>query len=118
MTAISSTGDLQLRGDEAKLRKIMDCTTYYLYRGSIGVRMNNASQEELLRVVMKCLKAEISDVYRQDALISITGFSPTTTIDSVKVAGKNCNVQGVIRSNPKENTSEIYLGFPLLLNDY
>ncbi|MDD3363941.1 MAG: YwmB family TATA-box binding protein [Syntrophomonas sp.] len=120
MTTISSTGDLQLRRDEEKLRKLLDCKSYYLYKGSIDTRLDNAGQEELLRVVMKCLKAEVNDVYQQNQLISMTGFSPAleNKISQVKVAGKNCNAQGAIRCNPKENTSEIYLGFPLLLNDY
>jgi len=120
MTAISSTGDLQLRKDEEKLRKVLDCKSYYLYKGSIDTRLDNAGREELLSVAMKCLKAGANDVYRQDSLISMTGFSPTlkTKISPVEVAGKNCNVQGAIRNSQNGKSSEIYLGFPLLLNDY
>lgn len=120
MTAISLTGDIKLRNDEKKIKELLDCNSYYSYKGSIDARFDNLGQEELLRVVMKCLKAEVNDVYQQNQLISMTGFSPAlkSKIPPLKVAGKNCNVQGVIRSNPKENRSEIYLGFPLLLNDY
>ena len=120
MTAISSTGDLQIRRDEEKLRKMLDCKSYYLYKGSIDTRLDNAGREELLRVAMRSQKAGINDVYLQDALVSMTGFSPAleTKIAPVKVAGKNCNIQAAIRSNPKENRNEIYLGVPLLLNDY
>ncbi len=120
MTGISSIGDLQLRKDEEKLKKMLNCTSYYLYKGSIDTRLDNAGREELLRVVMKCLKAAVNDVYQQqNALTSMTGLRTTQTkIVPVKVAGKNCNVQAAIRYNPKENRSEIYLGFPLLLNDY
>jgi hypothetical protein len=120
MTSISSTGDLQLRRDEKKLKKIMDCKSYYLYTGSIEARLDNKGREELLKVVLKCLKAEVNDTYQQDALISMTGFSSTlqTIITPIKVADNKCNVQGVIRSIHKEDRSEIYLGFPLLLNNY
>jgi hypothetical protein len=117
MTSISSTGDLELRRDEKKLKKMLDCKSYYLYRGSIEARLDNKGREELLKVALKCLKAEVNDIYQQDELISMTGYIPTFQTP-VKVADKNFNVQGVIRSMHKQNRSEIYLGFPLLLNDY
>jgi len=121
VTATSPKDDLQLRKDEKKLKALLKCKSYYLYKGSIDARPDIQGQQDLLKIVMKCLHAETNEVFNDLKMVSMTGFSPTlenNEIIPVKVAGKNCNVQAAIRTNDKENKSEIYIGFPLLLNDY
>ncbi|MDD4802929.1 MAG: YwmB family TATA-box binding protein [Syntrophomonas sp.] len=120
MTAISSAGDQNLRTTEEKLKEILACKSYYQYKGSINTYVDNDSKEELLRVVMKCLQAKTKDVYNLGESVSMTGFSAAfkQKNEPIMAGGTLCNVQGAIRGNPKDNSSEIYLGFPLLLNDY
>jgi len=120
MTAISTREDQQMRNDEMKLKEIMDCKSYYLYKGLINARPDYTGQEELLKVVMKNLNAETNDVYRDNKVISMTGFSSKLEQNKnyeVDIEGNKSNVQAAIRNN-KEGKTEIYLGFPLLLNDY
>ncbi len=120
MTATSLTGDIQLRIAEEKLKKVLDCNSYYSYKGLIDTRIDATGQEELLKIVMKCLKAQVNDVYQDNQVVSMSGFSPvlTSKVDVVKVAGKDCNVQAAIRCNSKDRKVEVFLGLPLLLNDY
>jgi len=120
MTVINKQNDQLLRQNEKKLSELFKCTAYYQFKGSIDARPDYAGQEELLNVVMQNLQADTKNVYRDGQIISITGFSPrlSQNIIPVNVAGDECNVQTAIRRNSKENKTEIYLGFPLLLNDY
>jgi len=121
VTATSPKDDLQLRKDEKKLKALLNCKSYYLYKGSINARPDIQGQQDLLQIVMKCLHAQTNEVFNNQKMVSMTGFSPNLEnidINPVKVAGRNCNVQAAIRTNDKENKSEIYIGFPLLLNDY
>lgn len=120
MTLIDKQNDIELRQTEKNLRKLFDCTAYYQYKGLINARPDYAGQEILLRVAMKNLHADIKNIYRDDQIISMTGFSHAVglNITPVNVSGDQYNVQAAIRSNPQENNSEIYLGFPLILNDY
>jgi hypothetical protein len=50
----------------------------------------------------------------------IAAFSPflQEDYDQVKLAGENYNLQASIRNDSVLNQSYIYLGVPLLLNDY
>jgi len=121
VTATSPKDDLQLRKDEKRLKALLKCKSYYLYRGLIDARPDIQGQQDLLKIVMKCLHAETNEVFTNPKMVSVTGFSSNLEnidITSVKVAGKECNVQAAIRTNDKENKSEIYIGFPLLLSDY
>ncbi len=120
MTVTSKENDQQLRQDEKEIKELFDCNTYYQYKGSIDAQPDYAGQQELLRIVMKNLGAETKNVYHDSRIISITGFAPNLGLNivPVNVAGDKCNVQTAIRKNSKENKTEIYLGFPLLLNDY
>lgn len=120
MTAINTREDKQIQEDEMKLKEIMDCKSYYSYKGLINARPDYTGQEELLKVVMKNLDAKANDVYRDSKIISMTGFSSKLDLNKnyeVDIDGTKNNVQAAIRSN-KEGKTEIYLGFPLLLNDY
>jgi hypothetical protein len=120
MTVISNENDQKLRQDESKLRELFDCKSYYQFKGSIDARPDYAGQEELLHILMENLRADTKNIYRDTQIISATGFSSTLSlkIPPVYVAGNQCNVQAAIRRNNQDNKTEIYLGFPLLLNDY
>ena len=120
MTVIDKKSDEKLRQDEKRLKEILDCTVYYQYQGLINARPDYAGQEELLQIMLDNLGADIHDIYHDGKIISITGYSPLMgrNIIPVTVGGKSCNVQVSIRRNDKENSTEVYLGFPLLLNDY
>jgi hypothetical protein len=119
MTAINKKDDQQLRNDEKKLKELMDCKSYYLYKGVIDAQPDYSGQEELLNVVMKNLHAATDDIYHDNTVISMTGFSPLlerTQNSVVNVSGSKKNVQAAIRRSGEK--TEVYLGFPLLLNDY
>lgn len=120
MTEITRENDQVLRQTEKRLKELFDCEAYYQFKGSIDARPDYSGQEELLHVVMANLHADTKNVYRDGQIVSITGFSPTLglNITPVSVAGDKCNVQTAIRRNSHENKTEVYLGFPLLLNDY
>ncbi|MFA7078650.1 MAG: YwmB family TATA-box binding protein [Syntrophomonas sp.] len=120
MTVIDKKSDKKLRQDEQRLKEILDCTVYYQYQGSINARPDYAGQEELLQIMLKNMDADIHDIYHDGKIISMTGYSPSIgrNIAPVTVGRKSCNVQTSIRRSDKENKTEVYLGFPLLLNDY
>jgi len=119
MTEMTKESDQVLRLNEKRLKELFDCEIYYQFKGSINARPDYAGQEELLQVIMTNLQADTKNVYRDGQIVSITGFSPIlTNIEPVKVEGDKFNVQTAIRRNNQENRTEIYLGFPLLLNDY
>lgn len=120
LTGVDKNDDKKLRQDAKKLQKMLDCTVYYQYHGVIEARPDYPGQEKLLEIVMKNLQADIIDVYKDNQIISMTGYSPSIqdNIPPIMVNNEPCNVQAVIKSNNKEVKTNIYLGFPLLLNDY
>lgn len=120
VTVVDQQDDIELRQVEKKLRDLFDCNAYYQYKGSIDARPDYAGQEELLQVVMKNLNADIKNIYRDGQIISVTGFNPiiSSNVVPVYMNGEQYNVQAAIRSSNHENKTEIYLGFPLILNDY
>jgi len=121
MTAINCQNDKQLQNDEKRLKTLLDCTSYYRYKGSIDIQPDYDGLEKLLQIVLKNLKADNYDIYRDGKVISMTGFSSILERENlamVEIAGKKSNLQAAIRRNNKANTTEVYLGFPLLLNDY
>jgi Protein of unknown function (DUF1779). len=120
MTVINSQNDQRLYQAEKNLEELYDCKAYYRFKGIINARPDHEGQEELLTIAMQNLQAEIKNIYRDEQMVSMTGFSAklSQNYDSVYAAGTECNVQAAIRRNNAENKTEIYLGFPLLLNDY
>lgn len=120
MTVINSQNDQGLRQTEKNLEELFDCKAYYRFKGIINARPDNEGQEELLNIVMANLPAVTKNVYRDEQMISMTGFSSQLSPDysPINIDGIECNVQAAIRRNNAENKTEIYLGFPLLLNDY
>ncbi len=118
LTVTSNKDDQQMRNDEKKLKEIMECKSYYRYKAGLDIQPSQQGQEELLKVMMKNLHSFTDTIYKDNLLVSATGFSDKITVEAVKVGGRNCNVQAAIRNNSKTGKGEVYLGFPLLLNDY
>ncbi len=102
------------------MQEILDCTIYYQYRGSIDTRPDYKGQEELLKIMFTNLDADITSLYKDGKIISMTGYSSSIAqkMPAVKMDNKLSNVQAAIRTDYKQNKTSIYLGFPLLLNDY
>lgn len=120
LTSISSKGDLKLRQDEKVLNKALHCKSYFKYSGVITARPDNEGREKLTSVILKCLKAKQVDRYQDNNLISTTAFNPDLEdqVETVELNGKYYNLQIALRTDNVKNQSYVYLGFPLLLNDY
>ncbi len=118
MTLVNNQDDQQLLQTEKKLNELFACKSYYRFKGVINAWPDNTGQEELLNIVMQNLDAATINIYRDEQMVSMTGFSSSLRYIPVDIAGTKCNVQTAIRRNNAENKTEIYLGFPLLLNDY
>ena len=120
LTMISNVDDQEMLLKDKKVKELFECKTYYSYKGLIDSQVDDKGKEKLLQVLSKYLQIKYYDNYRDENVISITGYSPKLAnyIDTVKAGTTNLNIQTVIKSNSKENKSYIYLGCPLLLNDY
>jgi hypothetical protein len=107
--------------DIEKIIKIMEndlkATSYYQHTGVINAYIPQAEQENLLNVILKNLKAEPVERFQQKNVVSITGFS-NLDIPTIKCKNKKYNMQVAMRSNINEGKSYVYLGFPLLLDNY
>ncbi len=109
--------DQQLRYYENQIGKLYRTTVYYQYRGVLSARLDTDGQQELLNIMFTNLHATPNDVYTQGPTSSLTGFKPSLKPDSVMVSGHPCNIQAAIRSS-EDGKNIVYLGIPLLLNDY
>lgn len=120
LTSISSQNDQKLRQIEKILARVLHCKSYFQYKGNIAACPDSAGREKIASVILKCLKAQQTDSYEDNNLLSITAFSPEleNEIDTIELAGQRYNLQIAICSNNSNNQSLVYLGFPLLLNDY
>lgn len=120
LTAVSSQDDLKLRSDEKLLKNTLSCKSYFRYKGVIEACPDKDGREKILQVVSKCFKARKLDYYEERNLLSIAAFSPKLEekYDQVKLAGKTYNLQMAICNDNNKNQSYIYLGIPLLLNEY
>jgi hypothetical protein len=98
----------------------MNWTSYYLYTGRIDQSLNTESQQKILRTVMKTLHSEEIDCFAGKNLVSITGYSRSMENVSppVLLGRKKYNIQVAARNIAKEGKTYIYIGSPLILNDY
>jgi hypothetical protein len=120
LTAISRHDDLTLRADEKKLKNKYKCKSYFQYKGIIESCPDNNGRKSISQVICKCFKAQDSVCYEKGDLISMATFSPVlkNKYDQVVLAGKVYNLQIAISNDSNKNQSYVYLGIPLLLNDY
>lgn len=120
LTSISSQNDQKLRQVEKILAQSFHCKSYFQYKGIIAARPNYAGRKKLVNVLLKCFQAKQVDSYEDNNVMSVTAFSPKleNNIETVELAGQRYNLQIALRSDKSSNQSFVYLGFPLLLNDY
>ncbi len=120
LSTISNQNDQKMREDEKKIQNQLHCQSYFHYQGIVNARLDKAGREKLVQVITKGLKADVQDQYEDENLISVTAYSPQllSKVHTVQVADKSYNVQLVLRSDETKNQTYIYMGFPLLLNDY
>lgn len=120
LTSISNKDDKQLQQIEKLLMQKLHCKSYWRYKGAIQTQLDAESRERYANILMKCLKATQLDSYEDANLVSFTAYSANLADEypPVEVAGKQYNLQAALHSEPSENITYVYLGFPLLLNDY
>lgn len=120
LTSISNQDDKQMRQTEKLLKQTIGCKSYWRYKGVIQTRLDADGRKEYKDILVKCLHATEMDNYEDDNLTSITAYSKKLAdkYGAVEVAGKKYNMQAALHSNTADNKTYIYLGFPLLLNDY
>jgi len=120
LTAISRQDDHTLRIDEKLLQDEYDCKSYFQYKGIINGSPDKEGRLRILQVICKCLKAKELDRYENQNLLSMAAFSPELqkNYDQVVLAGRAYNIQMAIRNDSNKRQSYVYLGIPLLLNEY
>ena len=119
LTSISSQDDLKIKQNSEKLKRKLSAKSYFTYKGAIPLRTESNANEQLLQVIMKCLNAEVKDVYKFEGTTSMAGYSPLIKKQVIEVTAgtSKYNVQAAIKGEDKNKTF-VYLGFPLLLNNY
>ncbi|MBP1761006.1 MAG: hypothetical protein H6Q64_548 [Firmicutes bacterium] len=120
LTAISCQGDLSLRNNAKLLKQQYKGKSYFQYKGIINARPGLDGLQKILHVICKCLYAQEKDFYQSQDMISMATFSPLLQeeFDQVELAGEIFNLQMAIHNDSNKNQSYVYLGIPLLLNDY
>jgi len=122
LTCISGSKSYDLYEVEEKLTQLLDFdwNFYYLYTGIIGDIIDYKSQEKVLDVVLKNLKARKLETYKDGKITSVTAYSSILEekVSSVKVKGKKCNIQAAVRADFTEEKTYVYIGSPLILGDY
>lgn len=92
--------------------------TYYLYSGRLPEPINAAAQKELMRIILKNFKSQEITRFHDTRMTVATAYSPLVNVDSVKLAGRQCNLQASVRRDTITNKTYIYIGSPLILGDY
>lgn len=99
---------------------ILEWHEYYLYKGEINANFDKASIRRLAGVVMKNLEASTGDTYQEGMSFSCTGYSNTMerSIKPIWIDGERYNVQVAFYSSPSQDTTYVYIGFPLIVGNY
>ncbi len=120
LTAVSCHGDLSLRNNAKLLKQQYKSKSYFQYKGIINARTDLEGQQKILHVMCKGMHARERDFYQSQEMISVATFSPKLQdeFDRVELAGEIYNLQMAIRNDSNKDQSYVYLGIPLLLNDY
>ncbi len=119
-TAISRQDDIALRHQAALLKQNYQAMTYFQYKGIINARPDREGKMKTIGVICKCLQAQKMDSYETENVVSMAAYSPSllNQYDQVELAGQIYNLQIAIHNDSNKNQSYVYLGIPLLLNDY
>lgn len=122
VVSITGKGDaVLLKNYESKLEQIdLDWTYYYTYRGHIGQIIAYDAQTELIKVMLKNLKAREISWYKNGKVTSCAAYSPVLTpfTPSVSLEGKKYNLQIAVQVDEKKNKTYIIIGSPLILGEY
>jgi len=120
LTALSRQNDITLRIDEKLLKQQYQGKSYFQYKGIIYARPDFNGCKKILHVICKCLHVQETDIYQSHNMLSMAAFSPLLQdkYEQVELAGKNYNLQIAIHNDSDKNQTYVYLGIPLLLNDY
>ncbi|MGE5391084.1 MAG: YwmB family TATA-box binding protein [Deltaproteobacteria bacterium] len=110
--------NLQEVARRLKSNGLMDWKAYFLYSGKMPEPLNQAAQNELMKVVLKPFKGQEINRYQDNRMTVVTAYSPVLDCDSVDLAGRDCNLQASVRRDAITNVSYVYLGSPLILGDY
>lgn len=105
---------------EKKLKAILDCNCYYLYTGYLDYSLQQASQLELLKLVVKQMDARLVDTYQENNITSITAFSERLAgnVKPVNTGLSRVNLQAAMRCNTIEHRTYVYIGSPIILGEY
>jgi hypothetical protein len=92
---------------------------YYLFSAYLPEPTDSETQEQLLQAVMKDLEAKTKEVYVDDRVMSLSGYSQILSDMVIPewVGNHHINVQTVIR-NQTDGKSVIMIGSPFILGDY
>jgi len=95
-------------------------TVYYQFSGEIEKPLTREERLQLLNSLARDLGCPYQSVFNDGQVTSIAAYSPKVApyIKAVACMHKKYNLQAAIRCNPQEGKTHIYLGFPLLLNNY
>lgn len=110
--------NLQKKAEALNTDNSLKWKTYYLYTGRLPEPINAAAQKELMRVILKNFKSQEITRYHDARMTVATAYSPLVQADSIKLAGRQCNLQASVRLDAITNNTYVYVGSPLILGDY
>ncbi|NLW91867.1 MAG: hypothetical protein GXY34_09735 [Syntrophomonadaceae bacterium] len=96
----------------------MDWKAYFFYSGKMPEQLDQAAQNNLMKVVLKLFKAQQINHYQDEHMTIVTAYSRVLDCDSITLNGRDCNLQASVRNDTVTDMTYIYLGSPLLLGDY
>ena len=103
-----------------RFRSDLEWQYHYQYSGEIAQKIDSASQQKILKVIMKNLAAREQKISINNNLISSTGFSPqiTNVIPAVTNYDRLYNVEAQIKSDAKLGKTLVYIGSPQIKINY
>ena len=92
----------------------------YLYTADLDYMVTLDSHRALLEVISKILEVKVMNVYQQENMTSMAGYSPVIMHKGQQSAINHeiYNFQAAIRNSSTDKKTYIYIGSPLILDDY
>lgn len=92
----------------------------YLYTADLDYMVTLDSHRALLEVISKILEVKVMNVYQQGNMTSMAGYSPVIMHKGQQSAINHeiYNFQAAIRNSSTDKKTYIYIGSPLILDDY
>ena len=92
----------------------------YLYTADLDYMVTLDSHRALLEVISKILGVKVMNVYQQENMTSMAGYSPVIMHKGQQSAMSDeiYNFQIAIRNSSADKKTYIYIGSPLILDDY